>query len=360
MAFRCTKMNNYSSFERDFLFFGKNKFMQKSIFCFTNILILIFSSVLIFSSCKNTTDTPAPPVVTADTTAIEEPEPEPQKIYSWLQDLRVRTQPDRDSDIIGELDEGEAVTYLEEKTDFTTKINIRGSVMNEPWFKVELANGKQGWVYGGGVKFYPVKGKKYGRTAYRKCLFLEDKAYEECVERESNRQLRLNRRTVKADPESGSVTLTLLSGEKLTFKGNKTGNVEDYVLYYYREYVSGAGFHVIKNYYNEFSDVTVVNDKTGDSEVVWGHPEFSQDNAQMVAISGDDGNGFARNGIQVYNIKDGALEKVFEEEIQDAQPYNPIWLDDNTIEITLRNQTATRKRIPFLTYVKKEGNWSLE
>lgn len=45
----------------------------------------------------------------------------------------------------------EKLIYLNEKSDFTEEVNLRGRVYNEPWLKVKLPGGEIGWVFGGGI-----------------------------------------------------------------------------------------------------------------------------------------------------------------------------------------------------------------
>ncbi len=48
--------------------------------------------------------------------------------------------------------------YLNELTDFTQEVTLQGIKFNEPWLKVQLADGTKGWIYAGSVKF-DTKGK---------------------------------------------------------------------------------------------------------------------------------------------------------------------------------------------------------
>lgn len=75
-------------------------------------------------------------------------------LYSHLDQFRVRLDPDRDSRQIGTLKEGEAVTFFGKRSKSTEKISLRGVNYEEPWLKVKMNNGMNGWVYAGGLKFY--------------------------------------------------------------------------------------------------------------------------------------------------------------------------------------------------------------
>ena len=45
------------------------------------------------------------------------------------------------------------VSYLNEISDFTTELTFKNIALNDPWLKVRLADGQEGWLYAGGVKF---------------------------------------------------------------------------------------------------------------------------------------------------------------------------------------------------------------
>jgi hypothetical protein len=71
--------------------------------------------------------------------------------YVWVDNLRARKRPGKDGEVIRELKYMEKLIYLNEKSDFTEEVNLRGRVYNEPWLKVRLPSGEIGWVFGGGI-----------------------------------------------------------------------------------------------------------------------------------------------------------------------------------------------------------------
>lgn len=52
--------------------------------------------------------------------------------------------------------------YLNEISDFTTELTLSNVSFNDPWLKVRLADGQEGWLYAGGIKF-DTKGKGKGK-----------------------------------------------------------------------------------------------------------------------------------------------------------------------------------------------------
>ena len=70
--------------------------------------------------------------------------------------FRLRDRPGSDGELITMLAEGDTLYELGEISDFTTAIRLRGVQYNDPWIRVETADGTHtGWVYGGGVSFDP-------------------------------------------------------------------------------------------------------------------------------------------------------------------------------------------------------------
>jgi len=77
------------------------------------------------------------------------------EIYVWVDKLRLRSASNTSSETVAIMKEGQALTFL-----------------NEPWLKVSTADGQEGWVYGGGVKFYKI-GVDESPTAYDDCFKLK-------------------------------------------------------------------------------------------------------------------------------------------------------------------------------------------
>lgn len=109
---------------------------------------------LILLSCKEKQSTTAP-VLSANQTKPEVKiiTVEPALATAWVDQLRVRSLPKFDSRVLRELSEGDTLFYLNEKTLEKTKLTLRDRTFNQPWLKVRLDNGQEGWVYGGGIRF---------------------------------------------------------------------------------------------------------------------------------------------------------------------------------------------------------------
>ncbi|NJB86950.1 hypothetical protein GGR26_002727 [Lewinella marina] len=78
-------------------------------------------------------------------------------LYSTIDGLNVRVQPQLGAPVIGRLSLYEAVTYMNETTDSLYQIDLGDITPTAPWVKVKMSNGQQGWVYGAGVDYYKYK-----------------------------------------------------------------------------------------------------------------------------------------------------------------------------------------------------------
>lgn len=84
-----------------------------------------------------------------------------KKTKTWLyisQDsLKFRNYPHLDSTVVNRLPYGTMVEFLGERTRFRQKISLNGQPYNEPWVRIRLAEGENGWIYAGGARFYPLE-----------------------------------------------------------------------------------------------------------------------------------------------------------------------------------------------------------
>ena len=95
--------------------------------------------------------------LTGDTTFARNPQLTVQKettLYSTIDGLNVRVRPQLGAAVIGRLKLYEPVTFMNEVTDSTYRIDLGEVTPDEPWVKIRMAGGKLGWVYGAGVRYY--------------------------------------------------------------------------------------------------------------------------------------------------------------------------------------------------------------
>jgi len=122
---------------------------------------LLIGSLLLYgvSRCSRTEELPAPEVVSVDSTAAQAASSAATanllKYYVVLDSLKFRTGPYLDSTLIRYLPHGEELVSLNEVTDFEQGLRVSvDEFTREPWVKVRDKNGREGWVYGAGVRPY--------------------------------------------------------------------------------------------------------------------------------------------------------------------------------------------------------------
>ena len=96
--------------------------------------LLIF--LILFFACKNpfkesNPDTPEETTKPVEE-IIEDKAPAVIEIYVWVDKLRLRSESNTSSETVATLKEGQALTFMNERSDFTEKINLRGTLFDEP------------------------------------------------------------------------------------------------------------------------------------------------------------------------------------------------------------------------------------
>lgn len=111
-------------------------------------LLILFVSVL---CCQNNSENNS---VENNPLPIEQPtnKTSPDLTVS-VDKLRLRDQAGENGKVLTELEKGSKLYDLEEMSDFTTKLSLRGIQYDEPWLKVATENKETGWVYGGAVHY---------------------------------------------------------------------------------------------------------------------------------------------------------------------------------------------------------------
>lgn len=103
---------------------------------------------------------PRPQTVTTPSTA---PKPATQSapsgttLYVTIDGLKVHQDPALKSETIEQLKLYEAVTFLNQKTEWTQEINLGLEKVTDHWVKIRTSSGKTGWVFGAGLHYYKMK-----------------------------------------------------------------------------------------------------------------------------------------------------------------------------------------------------------
>lgn len=104
----------------------------RSLLMFCWLTACLFSSTFLFSQTK--VDDPA--------------------VYAAVNGLRVRTLPRLEAGTVCHMREGEMALFLNKTSNHRDQITLREIKYDEPWLKIRCHGGKEGWVYGGAVRFY--------------------------------------------------------------------------------------------------------------------------------------------------------------------------------------------------------------
>lgn len=297
------------------------------------------------------TETAAPEMVEEKTHATIE-------IYVWVDKLRLRSEPTTKSEMVTSLKEGQALTFLNERSDFTEKINLRGTLFDEPWLKIATKEGQEGWVYGGGVKFYKI-GVDEAPTPYDDCFTLQKNRKmtqaNKCIDRTHFRELKKENSLVSESVNG--ITFQLLSGDKFTLN-----NVGRDSIYQFRYYLKEMAAFVVHADYSTKEGYLLVDDKTGEITYTKGFPKASIDHEFIACLNPDWGDKGNFRGIQLFGYVNNQLTVIFEEALEEFRPVIPKWVDEKTLQFTLLEKGDKRNRKSrYGQLVQNEkGEWVLE
>ena len=322
--------------------------------------VIIFLTFITFIFCKNTNSDETRKAEQELRDSLLIAENNYTEIFVWVDKLRLRKEPDTKSEILQELDEGEVLLFLNEKSNFTEKINLRGEIFDEPWLKVKTNENIIGWVYGGAIKYEkPVF--KSAPSPYEKCVasFVSTKnqeQYKKCMDLVKQEQLKKDARFIKKT-ETG-YELKLLSGETRTLV-NATGEDEDFKQYEYLFYMEKLGYFVFRINFYEAGQFLLFDDKFGYLRQISGMPTPSPDYKHMVTTNADAASGFEFNGIQLIGFTDHGIEIFYEKEYEFYEPFFPKWEDEKTVTIQLIpvDFAKNKKRTSVTLKQNDEGKW---
>ena len=110
-------------------------------------LIYVLPIFLIFSACGNDQLNKAQSPNSISVEPVQEVE-----LIVYINNLRMRNGPGVDHEVIASLPENTIVKYKGETSMHSTIVKMRGMQMNARWILVKIEDGKEGWLYGGGLK----------------------------------------------------------------------------------------------------------------------------------------------------------------------------------------------------------------
>ncbi len=116
----------------------------------THIILLL--TLWTIASCsssnqekENQTDNIAPVI-------IEDTIPKEEILYTWVNSLNVREEPNLKSKIIIKLKEGTKVKYQGNQAGEETTVTLRGKKITSKFKEITTKSGLRGWVFGGALK----------------------------------------------------------------------------------------------------------------------------------------------------------------------------------------------------------------
>ncbi len=322
----------------------------------SNLLSVFIFLLLIVFSCKSESNDDKGSTTSDKTNVQKEEQSKPLlklkegiTIYCWVDNLRIRNAPDTDSAVLGELKEGESLSYLDEQSDHYHKINLRGRVFEEPWVKIKTRDGVEGWVFGGGVKFYSPK-VDVAPSVFSTCEEMQYNgkmdAYKDCLNEKSNILLGKYKRFVTVG--KNSLEVNLLNGEKVMLLN---GDGQQYA---FRDYIAKMGLFVFEKTTASGSSHLLINDKSGTKTEIWGTAKASPDNKNLLVVNAKPG--ADNNGIQLWGFTDNGFSKLFEENLGSEAAYLPKWLNVNKLQVTVKSPGSSSSKIKKIQ-MSANGNW---
>ncbi len=304
-------------------------------------VLLIFLTFCSWS-CKNTNSqqTPATELSVTDTVAQEEPKmPVRPTVYAWVDRLRLRESPDVKSKVMAEVAEGTALESLEERTDFTTEITLRGQVFNAPWLRVRTPDGIPAWVFSGAIRDFPPTPSPYDACERRR---MEGKyeAASACQQKIQARELKNVSRQI--EPTDTGYKVTLLSGETRNLV-NESQIEAQLREYQYLTYYDKLGYFAFRINRYEGGEYILMNDKFGYVTPLQGYPRPSPDYEYVVTTNQDAESGYEYNGIQLFGFIDGGLQTIWEKEFGEFEPWMAQWIGKREIQFTLKSRPSARE-----------------
>jgi len=337
------------------------------------ILFIVFLTFVGFTfSCKNTNSSESTQqtesISAAETTEVTEiPQKEKETIlYAWVDKLRIREQPSTKSEIVAEVKEGTSFVYMNEKTDFKDRINLRGTLFNEPWLKIKTENGKIGWVFGGAVKFYePVVDAN--PSAYDACFELWKSGRNErahtCFEKTRAKQLSKESKRVQVSDKG--LKLLLLTGKWVELN-NVADSTEEAYIYRYWDYLPKIGYYLVEQLYDEYGNThQLINNKSGKATTIAGFPKPSPDNKHILAFNADTVDhteGESNNRIVIFGFPGGRFKKLLEKNLGGMEPHTPKWIDEKTVEVSLvpAAHLVDEKARNIKVMMNESGEWEVK
>jgi len=228
------------------------------------------------------------------------------KVYSLVNDLRVRKTPDMKGEVIAKLAYKDSAYYLN-ISENTATATLRGKEITSSWVEIEMMNGQKGWAFGGAVVNWYVFPTIPKDAKSKANITVNDEGY------------------VIKTANGGVKTLTNEYPTGIEY--NENTKVFQFSKYYPN--LKCYGFEV---FYPEFTGYILVNEENGEISEISGEPSLSPSKKGIVCLSHVP----EADVITYYKLEGTKITQVWEEElINGARVLDKVeWVSEKEIKLT--------------------------
>jgi len=113
-------------------------------------IALILTNFIWFSCNSNEEGNDTPPIIVDQ--IVKDTIPEKIVLFTWVNSLNVRDEPNLKSNTLVKLKEGAKVTFQGNEAGEITTVTLRGKKISSKFKEITTSSGLKGWVFGGALK----------------------------------------------------------------------------------------------------------------------------------------------------------------------------------------------------------------
>lgn len=113
--------------------------MKFTVYSLIGLILLAFS----INSCGNKK------VSAADANSSIIDSNKQQELFVWVENARIRKEPDLNAEVISEIKGGEKVVLTGETSNTKIKVKLRGVEFEDVWVNVKTSDEREGWIFKG-------------------------------------------------------------------------------------------------------------------------------------------------------------------------------------------------------------------
>jgi hypothetical protein len=263
--------------------------------------------------------------------------------------LFIRSEPSSTASIVGKV-------LINRRIDVKSITDKKETINGQTayWYEVESTDGFSGYSFGAFIKKSTPKDDLKIRKSPSVFKFNLYKTSRDCSEKEV-----IAKTNGKVKRNGNELIIKCKNGTILKYKDNNdegTDAVSSHVLVHY--YSDVNQYLIVVRLYEGFMCI-LVNASSGDSLDVWGEPFYSKDKKKFICVSCELPQFYQHNGIQIFRFDNQSVTKEFEVEVKWG-PSNPIWTDNNNIDLIHYELSEKGDLLPFQSNIEFfEGEWIL-